>query len=77
WSVNGCSEFINPIILPLTDYEVVWKGIELNGISDMRSYLMHTNLFQIPIADSYLTYQILRQLYIDKNIQITINYIEI
>ncbi|MFX3814485.1 hypothetical protein ACJBSI_11550, partial [Streptococcus suis] len=27
WSVNGCSEFINPIILQLTDEEVVWKGI--------------------------------------------------
>ncbi|HEM2957000.1 TPA: hypothetical protein U1U71_000032 [Streptococcus suis] len=76
WSVNGCSEFINPIILPLTDEEVVWKGIELNGISDRRSYLMHTNLFQIPIADAYLTYQILSQWYSDKKIQITIDSIE-
>lgn len=76
WTVNGCSEFIKPIILPLTDGEVVWKGIELNGISDRRSYLMHTNLLQIPIADAYLTYQILSQWYSDKKIQITIDSIE-
>lgn len=76
WTVNGCSEFIKPVILPLTDGEVVWKDIEFQGTSDKRSYLMHTNLFQIPIADAYLTYQILSQWYSDKKIQITIDSIE-